>query len=73
MLEQNPYREDELSFKEPRLSVVAINMESSILRIYLLGEDLGAYLKDLDAIFTIFTTLILVKNLGIIGGEYWKF
>ena len=37
------------------------------------GSDLGAYLKDLDAVFITFfnhlATLMLVKNFGSIGGE----
>ena len=55
MLERNPYEENDSRLKESSSSVAAINMESLLLRINLLGEDLGAHLKDLEAIFSIFS------------------
>ena len=37
-----------------RSSVDAINLKNLLCRIYLLGEDLRAYLKDLDAVLSTF-------------------
>ena len=41
-----------------RINLAAINMESLLLQIDFLGEDLGAYLKDMDTVFSIFLAIL---------------